>query len=231
MPRKKASGANKKNERTRNWCFILYPESAPENWRELLDESRIEWVESPLHDKDVDPDGEAKKPHHHILLLFPGPKTFEQVQELTDKVKATIPVKCQSAKGTVRYMAHRDNPEKYQYNWADIKCHGGADLDSICAPTCSERIEILVDIVDYIENNHITEFQTLAVWAKDNNRDWFNVMMNFSTLSINACIASNRYRPRPQKTLGADTGGEKEKPGPVDVSGLVVLDEGEGVDG
>ncbi|HBM8385896.1 TPA: replication protein, partial [Enterococcus faecium] len=27
-----------KDERTRNWTFVVYPESAPENWREFLDE-------------------------------------------------------------------------------------------------------------------------------------------------------------------------------------------------
>ena len=28
-----------KNERYRNWSWIVYPESAPENWRTLLDET------------------------------------------------------------------------------------------------------------------------------------------------------------------------------------------------
>lgn len=36
----------------RDWAFIVYPESAPENWREILDDTHIRWIESPLHDKD-----------------------------------------------------------------------------------------------------------------------------------------------------------------------------------
>ena len=28
----------------------------------------------------------------------------------------------------VRYFAHLDNPEKYQYNKSDIVSHGGADV-------------------------------------------------------------------------------------------------------
>lgn len=48
--------------RTRSWTFILYPESAPENWREILNDLFIQWVESPLHDKDIDEGtGELKK--------------------------------------------------------------------------------------------------------------------------------------------------------------------------
>lgn len=59
-----------KETRTRNWSVIVYPESAPENWRQILDESHIEWIESPLHEFDTNPTGEIKKPHYHILLLL-----------------------------------------------------------------------------------------------------------------------------------------------------------------
>ena len=40
---------------------MVYPESAPENWREILDETRMRWIESPLHDRDINPDGTPKK--------------------------------------------------------------------------------------------------------------------------------------------------------------------------
>src|SRR5699024_11179639 len=55
-----------KDERTRNWTFVVYPESAPEDWREIIDDLHVPWIESPLHDKDVNPDGEIKKPHWHV---------------------------------------------------------------------------------------------------------------------------------------------------------------------
>ena len=55
-------------EKGRDWTFIVYPESTPKNWRDILDETHMRWVESPLHDKDVNPDGELKKEHYHILL-------------------------------------------------------------------------------------------------------------------------------------------------------------------
>lgn len=52
------------------WTFIVYPESAPENWRSLLDDLHVPWVEGPLHDKDTNPDGTPKKPHWHCLMDF-----------------------------------------------------------------------------------------------------------------------------------------------------------------
>ena len=42
-----------KDRRARSWSWIVYPESAPDNWRQLLDETGEKWIESPLHDKDI----------------------------------------------------------------------------------------------------------------------------------------------------------------------------------
>lgn len=36
----KASG--NKESRTRNWMIVVYPDSAPSNWRDVLDELHIE---------------------------------------------------------------------------------------------------------------------------------------------------------------------------------------------
>ncbi|MDF9661329.1 Rep family protein, partial [Bacillus cereus] len=51
----KRKSSNSKDERTRNWTFIVYPESTPENWREIINDLHTPWIESPLHDKDVNP--------------------------------------------------------------------------------------------------------------------------------------------------------------------------------
>ena len=190
MSEEKSRGAG----RTRNWNVIVYPESAPENWKDIIDETRIEWVVSPLHDKDLDPDGTIKKSHWHVLLLFEGVKTYEQVKEITDKINSPIPVKCQSVKGSIRYMAHKDHPDKFQYNWNDIMCYGGADLAALCAPNSTERLQIQIDILDYIRSAGIIEFEDIVNYARDNNTDWLNILLNYSTISINAFIRSRRHK-------------------------------------
>jgi len=192
MSEKKSS---KKDERTRNWSFIVYPESAPDNWREIINETRIEWIESPLHDRDINPDGTSKKPHWHITLLFSGPKSYENVKEITNSINASIPIKCQSVKGSIRYMTHKDNPEKTQYNWSDIRCHGGADLSVLCAPTATERQQIQEDIMAYIRSSGIIEFEDIVNYALDNGlKDWTNVLLNYSTMSIVAYLRSRRHK-------------------------------------
>jgi len=194
-------GSKREDNRTRNWNFVVYPDSAPENWREIIDETRIEWVESPLHDRDIDPDGEPKKPHYHVTLLFPSMKSFDQVSDLVmGELFQPIPIKCMSVKGSIRYMVHKDNPEKYQYDWNDIKCHGGADLDSLCAPTNTERMILQREIFGFIRDNNITELADLVNMAMDAGyNDWLSIIWNFSTISITAYIKSLRYKQREEE--------------------------------
>lgn len=191
MGEKKSSPDN----RTPNWNFILYPESAPANWRDVINDTHIEWVESPLHDKDVNPDGTEKKAHYHITLLYPGKKSFEQVKELTDGLNSPIPIKCQSVKGSIRYMVHKDNPEKFQYNWSEIKTHGGADLSALCSPTATERLQIQKDIISFICDNDIIELCDLVTCVRQiGNDDWLNIIANHSTIFLNAYLRSRRHK-------------------------------------
>ena len=57
----------KKDERKRNYATLVYPDSAPENWQEILSELKVPVFISPLHDKDVNADGKPKKPHYHFF--------------------------------------------------------------------------------------------------------------------------------------------------------------------
>ena len=68
--------SNKSNVKKRNWAFVLYPESAPDDWIEQLRQTGLQCAISPLHDKDIDPTGEPKKAHYHIILCYSGPTSF-----------------------------------------------------------------------------------------------------------------------------------------------------------
>ena len=190
--------AAKADNRTRNWTFVLYPESAPENWREILDDLHIEWVESPLHDKDLNADGEHKKPHWHILLMFEGNKSYEQICEIcVDKLCATIPQKVQSVRGLVRYMAHLDNPEKVQYDISLILGHGGADVGQLLKPTSSARYILIKEMSDYIRDQGIIYFDELYFHAMEHHfDDWFPLLCDNSAFIIKSVISSRRDRKK-----------------------------------
>ena len=186
--------------RTRNWSFIVYPESAPGNWREIIDDEHIQWIESPLHDKDIDADGEIKKPHWHILVLFDGVKEFNQIKELTDRLNSPIPQKAASSCGLVRYMIHLDNPEKHQYSRSEIIAHGGADIGDLLKPTSASRYALIAEMEDYILENGITEFCDLTNYAKHNRfDDWYPLLCDNCAYIIGQIIKSYRHKIQEQK--------------------------------
>lgn len=193
MAGNKSSG--NKDSRTRNWTFVLYEDSAPDNWREILDDLHIEWIESPWHDKDVNADGLPKKKHKHIALLFGGVKSYEQVKEVSDKLNSPIPQRCHNVKSMVRYMAHLDNPEKAQYSVSDIIAHGGVDLAELLRPSSSERYTLLREMIDYVRSAGVTEFQDLVDYASSERfDDWFPLLCDNSSYFIGQYIKSQRHR-------------------------------------
>ena len=175
-------------EKGRDWTFIVYPESAPDNWRTVLDETHLRWIESPLHDKDMNADGEVKKSHYHILLTFDGPVTEKQVIKLIDPLNTPLPKKVGSARGLVRYMAHLDNPEKYQYSRDEIVGHCGADVESYFELTKTSKMSVMKEIITYIYENKIDNYADFLMICIQHSDDWFDVAINYNTLAINKMI-------------------------------------------
>lgn len=175
-------------EKGRDWTFIVYPESAPENWRTVLDETHLRWIESPLHDKDFNADGEVKKEHYHILIIFDGPVTAKQVTKITEQLNTPIPKKVGSARGLVRYMAHLDNPEKFQYGIDEIIGHNGVDVAEYFKMTATNKLTVMKDMINYIYEYKIDNFADFLMICIEESDDWFDVAVNSNTLALNKMI-------------------------------------------
>lgn len=189
--------ASKKSERSTNWAFIAYPESLPDNWEQLINKHHVQWICSPLHDADLNADDSEKKSHYHIIIMFESLKSFEQVKEITcDELHSTIPQIVKSMKGHIRYMIHLDNPEKAQYKREDIRCFGGADLNPYFEPTSTDRFLIMDKMIDWIEENDITEFCDLATYSRYNEPEWRSLLYSNSTIYFSTYINSRRNKKK-----------------------------------
>ena len=187
----------KRDERVRNWVFILYPESAPEDWKERLQEMCIPCAISPLHDRDLNPDGEKKKAHYHIMIMFDGNKSYEQIKEITDSFNASIPQKVLSVRGQVRYFCHLDNPEKYQYSEKDIITYGGIDTSELLKKSASYRYNTISDIYDFVKKQEITEITKLLDYCKDEGlEDWFVMLCDGQATVVKEAIKSLRHQKK-----------------------------------
>lgn len=180
------------NIKKRNWTFVLYPESAPKDWREQLKISGLMAAISPLHDKDINPTGEAKKAHFHVLLVYSGPTTYNAVAKFTASLNATIPQALESVRGMYRYFTHKDNPEKYQYLEKDISVINGFNIADLVELTKSEVNELKKNILQLIREVGIFEYSGLVDFLVDNEM-WseYDVAIN-NTFFFHTYITSRR---------------------------------------
>lgn len=187
-----------KDTRTRNWTFIIYPESAPGNWIEILNNEQIQFVVSPLHDKDLTPTGEPKKPHWHIVVIFSGVKSYDQVKTIPEKVNGTIPERVKDIRSMIRYLTHIDYPSKAQYDKNDIQLYGGVDLDiESFFLTKTDLKNIKREMFNYMVENDITEFCDLVNYAKENRPEWYDRIIE-SDFMLLKYIDSNRHKKKDQ---------------------------------
>ena len=167
--------AKETTKRVRNWAFIVYPESAPDDWLERLRDLCVPGLVSPLHDKDANPDGEPKKAHYHVVLMFSGKKSFDQVKAVSDDLNASNPVPVNDLRGYARYLIHIDNPEKYQYQANDVLGLCGQDYYQYIE-TSADLDNALDEILDWCIDNQCYSFRKLVDYSRKNRRDWFRIL-------------------------------------------------------
>ncbi len=187
-----------KYTKSRTWGMVVYPESAPENWQELLSETFMQFAVSPLHDKDTNPDGEIKNHNWHVILIWDGPVTQNAAMKIAEKVNAPQPVKLESVRGAYRYFTHMDNPEKYQYDEKDIKLFNGFDISSYVSLTKEEKYEAIGKIMDIINENGITEYIDLLNILRVNDYNLFKVACDNTILFTNV-VRSLRHSENKRK--------------------------------
>ncbi len=204
VKRKEKYDDKRAGQRTRNWTLIFYPEDLPDDWIDRVNDLHFKWIQSPLHDQDFNADGEAKKPHYHTLLMFNVVKSYEQVAEMmielfgaseTGSIIGVAPPKQVADRSAlVRYMAHLDNPEKAQYDVADIVGRNGADPSEVMKRSNAEISDMVIAMERYIRDNEIIELSDFTDACAEINREWHTIATRQMTVYFNAYIRSRRHK-------------------------------------
>ena len=168
-----------KDKRSNKWAFLIYQESAPKNYLDVLEEMHIPFVLSPWHDKDVNKEtGGFKKAHKHGVLFFESLKSYTQVSELlTERLNTPSHVEVvMSPKGMYDYFIHAENPDKTLYNMDEIESGCGFDLDQFLVSNNNDQF--LSTVIDIIEEHNFTEFNNLVRYARVENPSLLNLIIN-----------------------------------------------------
>lgn len=183
------------NKRTRNYATVIYADSAPENWREIIESWHVPCFVSPYHDQDINPNGEPKKPHWHVQLLFDNVKTAQQAIDLFNQINGVGCEVINSARAYARYLCHLDNPDKHRYSPSDVIQIGGADYFSVIE-SCSDQIAAISMIEDLCEERNIFTYSELCRVLRREFPELYRVMVLGFTVHMTNFVKSLHYERR-----------------------------------
>lgn len=187
---------NRRYGKSRTWACIMYEDSAPPDWEDLLRQIGVGFAVSPLHDKDVTQTGEIKKSHWHVILDWRfGSTTYRAAAGIArDVLHGTIPIPLVSPRGYYRYMTHLDNPDKAQYDPAKIVTGNGFDVGDFLDLTMQEEIEVMEHVVrDLIIGLGIVEYSTLCLYCMDHESLAVRAYVINHTLFFRSFLSSIRH--------------------------------------
>jgi len=180
------------NGRTRNFATVVYPESAAENWQTVLSEFHVPAFISPLHNEDYNPDGEKKKEHYHVLIMYDGVKTVEQAMQIIESIGGVGCEKIGTLRGYARYLCHLDNPEKHQYNIDEvINIAGASYVDIIGLPT--DKYIAIGEMIDFCADQNIYSYSDLLLYSRIHRNDWFRTLCDNGTVVMREFLQSKYW--------------------------------------
>ena len=184
---------NPPTKKSKYFCAVLYPDSSTYDADKViksLAEEHIMFAVSPIHDRDVEDNGSIKKSHYHLLIAFSSATTLNNIRGwfnacgMPDSDLHSVRV-CASGVGYFRYLTHKDNPEKAQYDVKDIRVFNDVDeLFKKFSKTASEKVDDLVRIFEIVDDLNTISFHSLVQYLMLNERDLFKLLTSSSALAI-----------------------------------------------
>ena len=177
--------------RNRTWATVIYPESCVQGWQEVLAAECVPAIISPLHDKDINPDNTPKKPHWHVMFMYAGPKSQQQVAELCAKLGGILPIPIQDPQSMARYFIHKDHPSKYQYDEKDVVSLGGADYYELTL-TKKDKYDTLLEVITFLKEKKLLYYNDLLDYCLDSgNIRWFKICCDNTLLLRGYCVSAS----------------------------------------
>lgn len=207
----------KKITKARNFAFILYPESLPEDWEDCLIKLGVPMAISPLHDKDVSErkfedmndnekdivnngDKVYKKAHYHILYIAKNPVTIESVR---NKVKRALGKESvshievvDSVEHYYQYLTHESSDaikkNKHKYDKKDINTINDFDIERYVFLDESQKRSLKNTLLQIVKTKHIVNVIDLMSFLELYGDEYDVDNMNYVQDVISANASSFR---------------------------------------
>lgn len=195
------------------WKYVIYPDSAPTLWRDMLDRYGRPWLESPLHT----PEGE--KPHWHIIVDHGKKTVYDRACKLCAILSCPHPRFVQYLTRDVRYLAHIDSPKKQQFDLSEepIISHNGFDLERHLTGKKASNMVTMRQVRQFADEQGCVDFYELVAAVLDVEEDEM-----FSFIRKNAYMVNSFLRSREHHRMAKVIDGRRVL---IDENGVVLNED------
>lgn len=184
-------------QKHRNFTFLLYPESIPDDWELKLEVLGLPIVVSPLHDKDemeVDENDLTseelelkkqhklfKKPHYHVILVNPNPVTADSVRKkiqrtLGEQSIALVKI-VDNINHLYKYLTHESADAiakgKHVYDKRDMKHLNNFDISRYIVMDAADKLELSQLLINAIRENCLRNIIELTDFCELNSSEGY----------------------------------------------------------
>lgn len=205
----------KKITKARNFTFIIYPESIPEDWELRLEKIDVPMAISPLHDKDeterkfedlteeeqeiINTGGKVyKKAHYHVLYIAKNPVTSDSVR---NKIKRALGNKSIShieivdgIESVYKYLTHESKEaikkNKHKYDKENIIHLNDFDIDRYVFLDESQKRSLKNNLLNIVKTEHVVNvidlMSFLEMYGEEYGIENMNYVQDVITSNANA---------------------------------------------
>lgn len=183
--------------KARNFAFLIYPDSSPNDWRTRLESLGLPIAASPIHNKDKVERVESpqdlsdeerdlyqagrlfKKPHRHILYIAKNPVTTEAVR---NKIKRALGEKSvqhveivDNVQGAYLYLTHESKDakakHKHVYPKKDLVLLNNFDIDRYVTLDDAQKKKLFNVLTQAIVEYKIENILDLSDYINDHGEE------------------------------------------------------------
>lgn len=167
-------------EKARYWVGVLYPENMRQDWQEEIEDILQIPFAYCIHDKDLDKEGNLRKAHIHMILVFPNTTTYKHALStfrLLDDENAkgssinTIE-KVIGVRNKYNYLIHDTKScikqNKHLYEESERVCGNNFDIGSYEQLDVATKLEMKKELVQMVQEQFFLNFFDFTLYVQNN---------------------------------------------------------------
>lgn len=184
--------------KARYWQAVLYPENMEPNWQDkIADVLQLPFAYC-IHDKDLDKQGEQRKPHVHLIVVYPNTTTYKHALEvfnlLGEKALNTCEA-CVSIGHCYNYLIHdteackkvnenNSGELKYSYDVSERITGNNFDIGFYEQISQQDKNIMLEEILNLVVSKNIMNMADFYLIFIENygNGEYFEIMKTYNAL-------------------------------------------------